>query len=234
MMKAAFHVARTGRCGPVLVDVPRDIQEAEVDFSYPETVDLPGWRPPRKVHPLQIREAARADRAGREARALRRRRHDQRRRLRRAARSSRRRAASRDHDADGQGRLPRDAPAVLRLAGHARHEVVEPRHEHVRRARRDRRALRRPRHRQALGVRARRDGRPPRHRPGRDLQAARRRRPRRRPAEEGAGRARGRGREAPRRRRSGARGVAAQDRGVARRVPAPLRHAAATGSSRRS
>ena len=58
MMKAAFHVARTGRCGPVLVDVPRDIQEAEVDFSYPETVDLPGWRPPRKVHPLQIREAA--------------------------------------------------------------------------------------------------------------------------------------------------------------------------------
>jgi acetolactate synthase-1/2/3 large subunit len=58
VMKAAFHVARTGRCGPVLVDVPRDIQEAEVDFSYPETVELPGWRPPRKVHPLQIREAA--------------------------------------------------------------------------------------------------------------------------------------------------------------------------------
>jgi acetolactate synthase-1/2/3 large subunit len=58
VMKAAFHVARTGRCGPVLVDVPRDIQEAELDFTYPETVDLPGWRPPRKVHPLQIREAA--------------------------------------------------------------------------------------------------------------------------------------------------------------------------------
>ena len=57
VIKAAFHVARTGRCGPVLVDVPRDIQEAELDFSYPDTVDLPGWRP-RKVHPLQIREAA--------------------------------------------------------------------------------------------------------------------------------------------------------------------------------
>ena len=57
VIKAAFHVARTGRCGPVLVDVPRDIQEAELDFSYPDTVDLPGWRPPRKVHPLQIREA---------------------------------------------------------------------------------------------------------------------------------------------------------------------------------
>jgi acetolactate synthase-1/2/3 large subunit len=57
VMKAAFHVARTGRCGPVLVDVPRDVQEAELDFSYPESVDLPGWKPPRKVHPLQLREA---------------------------------------------------------------------------------------------------------------------------------------------------------------------------------
>lgn len=58
IMKAAFHVARTGRCGPVLVDVPRDVQESVLDFSYPSDVDLPGWRPPTKVHPLQIREAA--------------------------------------------------------------------------------------------------------------------------------------------------------------------------------
>jgi acetolactate synthase I/II/III large subunit len=59
-LKAAFHIARTGRCGPVLVDVPRDLQEALIDFAYPETVDLPGWKPPAKVHPLQIREAGRA------------------------------------------------------------------------------------------------------------------------------------------------------------------------------
>jgi acetolactate synthase-1/2/3 large subunit len=59
VMRAAFHVARSGRCGPVLVDVPRDLQEALIDFAYPETVDLPGWKPPSKVHPLQIREAAR-------------------------------------------------------------------------------------------------------------------------------------------------------------------------------
>jgi acetolactate synthase-1/2/3 large subunit len=59
VLKAAFHVARSGRCGPVLVDVPRDVQEAELDFSYPDDVDLPGWRPPTKVHRLQIREAAR-------------------------------------------------------------------------------------------------------------------------------------------------------------------------------
>jgi acetolactate synthase-1/2/3 large subunit len=58
-IKAAFHVARTGRCGPVLVDVPRDVQEAELDFHYPDEPDLPGWRPPRRGHPRQIAEAAR-------------------------------------------------------------------------------------------------------------------------------------------------------------------------------
>jgi acetolactate synthase-1/2/3 large subunit len=60
VMKAAFHVARTGRPGPVLVDVAKDVQEATFDFEYPEEVDLPGWRPPTKVHPRQIAEAARA------------------------------------------------------------------------------------------------------------------------------------------------------------------------------
>ncbi|MGH2994766.1 MAG: biosynthetic-type acetolactate synthase large subunit, partial [Gaiellaceae bacterium] len=58
VMKAAFHVARTGRCGPVLVDVPRDIQETPLDFRYPDEVDLPGWRPPVRGHPRQIKEAA--------------------------------------------------------------------------------------------------------------------------------------------------------------------------------
>ena len=60
VLKAAFHVARTGRQGPVLVDVAKDVQEAELDFAYPEEVDLPGWKPPRKVHPKQLREAAQA------------------------------------------------------------------------------------------------------------------------------------------------------------------------------
>jgi acetolactate synthase-1/2/3 large subunit len=59
VLKAAFHVARSGRCGPVLVDVPRDVQEAEMDFRYPDAVELPGWKPPTKVHELQVREAAR-------------------------------------------------------------------------------------------------------------------------------------------------------------------------------
>jgi acetolactate synthase-1/2/3 large subunit len=59
-IKSAFHVARTGRPGPVLVDIAKDAQEAEFDFSYPDEVDLPGWRPPSKVHERQVREAAKA------------------------------------------------------------------------------------------------------------------------------------------------------------------------------
>jgi len=59
-LKAAFHVARTGRCGPVLVDIPRDVQEAEVDYHYPDEPDLPGWRPPRRAHLRQVAAAAEA------------------------------------------------------------------------------------------------------------------------------------------------------------------------------
>jgi acetolactate synthase I/II/III large subunit len=60
VMRAAFHVARTARCGPVHLDIAKDVQEAELDFRYPDEVDLPGWKPPEKVHPRQIGEAARA------------------------------------------------------------------------------------------------------------------------------------------------------------------------------
>ena len=60
VLKAAFHVARSGRCGPVLVDVAKDVQEAEIEYAYPPRVDLPGWRPPAGVHPRQVREAAAA------------------------------------------------------------------------------------------------------------------------------------------------------------------------------
>ena len=59
-MRAAFHVARTARCGPVLGRRPRDVQEAVADVTLPAEVDLPGSRPPTKVRPLQIREAGRA------------------------------------------------------------------------------------------------------------------------------------------------------------------------------
>jgi len=60
VLKSAFHVARTGRQGPVLVDIAKDVQEAELTFAYPDKADLPGWKPPRKVNARQIAEAARA------------------------------------------------------------------------------------------------------------------------------------------------------------------------------
>jgi acetolactate synthase-1/2/3 large subunit len=54
----AFHLAGTGRPGPVLVDVPKDILQAATDFHWPPTIDLPGYRPVLKPHGKQIREAA--------------------------------------------------------------------------------------------------------------------------------------------------------------------------------
>ena len=59
-IKAAFHVAQTGRFGPVLVDITKDAQIAELDFKYPEHIDLPGWNPPKKVNHRQIAAAAKA------------------------------------------------------------------------------------------------------------------------------------------------------------------------------
>ena len=55
----AFHIAATGRPGPVLVDVTKDAQVGEFDFSWPPTPELPGYRPVRRGHPRQIRAAAR-------------------------------------------------------------------------------------------------------------------------------------------------------------------------------
>ena len=55
----AFHLASTGRPGAVLVDVPKDLQNAEIDFVWPPEVDLPGYRPVTTPHSRQIEEAVR-------------------------------------------------------------------------------------------------------------------------------------------------------------------------------
>jgi acetolactate synthase-1/2/3 large subunit len=60
VMKEAFHIARTGRPGPVLVDVPKDLQLAELDFTYPRQVDIPGYKPSKHGHPRQVITAAEA------------------------------------------------------------------------------------------------------------------------------------------------------------------------------
>jgi acetolactate synthase-1/2/3 large subunit len=55
----AFHLASTGRPGPVLVDLPKDVLQAQGRFSWPPQLDLPGYRPTTRPHAKQIREAAR-------------------------------------------------------------------------------------------------------------------------------------------------------------------------------
>ncbi|XBO45709.1 acetolactate synthase large subunit [Pedococcus sp. KACC 23699] len=55
----AFHIASTGRPGPVLVDISKDALQARTTFSWPPKFDLPGYRPVARPHAKQIREAAR-------------------------------------------------------------------------------------------------------------------------------------------------------------------------------
>ncbi|SDM59299.1 acetolactate synthase large subunit [Bacillus sp. OK048] len=59
IVKEAFHIASTGRPGPVLIDVPKDISAGEL-FDTPEegTIDLPGYQPTTKPNPLQIKKLA--------------------------------------------------------------------------------------------------------------------------------------------------------------------------------
>jgi len=56
-IRAAFHIARTGRPGPVLVDIPKDVQLQEITWRWPEEVDLPGYKPTTKGNLKQVREA---------------------------------------------------------------------------------------------------------------------------------------------------------------------------------
>jgi acetolactate synthase-1/2/3 large subunit len=56
-MKKAFHIARTGRPGPVVVDIPKDVSLNRTHFHYPETVEMRSYNPVRKGHGGQIRKA---------------------------------------------------------------------------------------------------------------------------------------------------------------------------------
>jgi len=58
-IKKAYHIARTGRPGPVVVDIPKDVQMAETTFSYPDTPDLQGYSVPGEGDPDQVDRAAR-------------------------------------------------------------------------------------------------------------------------------------------------------------------------------
>jgi acetolactate synthase-1/2/3 large subunit len=59
VLAEAFHLASTGRPGPVLVDIPKDVLQEQTSFSWPPEMRLPGYRPTLRPHGKQVREAAR-------------------------------------------------------------------------------------------------------------------------------------------------------------------------------
>jgi acetolactate synthase-1/2/3 large subunit len=60
VFKEAFHIASTGRRGPVLIDVPVDVQEQLAEFDYPKSVNIRGYKPRQEGHPLQVKRLAEA------------------------------------------------------------------------------------------------------------------------------------------------------------------------------
>jgi len=57
-VKEAFHIAGTGRPGPVLIDVTKDAMNGKTTFSWPKSVDLPGYKPTTQPHSRQLKQAA--------------------------------------------------------------------------------------------------------------------------------------------------------------------------------
>ena len=166
----AFHIARTGRPGPVLIDIPQDLSRAEIDYQPVQDVHLPGYQPTVDGNSKQIRLAAKAmanarrpvlyvgggvvnAEASEELREL---------------------ALGGNFPVTctlmGLGAFPAPHQQWLGHARHARHARGELRDGRGGPDRRDRRPLRRPDHGQAVGVRAAGEVHPHRHRSGRDLQ----------------------------------------------------------------
>ena len=58
VVQEAFHIASTGRPGPVLIDIPKDVFVEEAEFRYRDKVDLRGYKPTLRGHPSQIKKAA--------------------------------------------------------------------------------------------------------------------------------------------------------------------------------
>jgi len=58
IVKEAFYLVQTGRPGPILIDIPRDVFIDQAEFDYPTDIDLPGYKPTLQGHPAQIKKAA--------------------------------------------------------------------------------------------------------------------------------------------------------------------------------
>ncbi len=204
-IREAFLVARSGRPGPVLVDICKDTQQSKVEFEWPEKIELPGEKDPAPPRPEDLRRAVelieKAERplilAG----------HG-------VIRSGSSRLLQEYVDKTGTPvaldpprprRLPGQPPALAGDDGHARRGLREHGHPEGRPAPRLRDALRRPRDRQPQDLRAQREedprgdrrvrggeeragGRAPDRRPSRDPRGASAPRPRRSGTKIGSGR----------------------------------------------
>ena len=166
----AFHIARTGRPGPVLVDVPQDLSRADIPYEPVTSVDLPGYQPTVEGNTKQIRLAAKAlanahrpviyaggGVVNAEASAE-------------LVELSTVGPVPGHLHADGARRVPGAARPVAGHAGHARHPRGQLRDGRGGPDLLHRRAVRRPHHRQAVGVRAAGQVHPHRRGPGRDLE----------------------------------------------------------------
>jgi len=58
IVREAFYIAATGRPGPVLIDIPVDVQQEDIEFVWPEKIDIRGYKPTYLGHPGQIKKAA--------------------------------------------------------------------------------------------------------------------------------------------------------------------------------
>ena len=117
VVREAFHIATTGRPGPVLIDFPKDVANSTMEWYWPDGVDLPGYRPPSQARPGRDRGRGRAHGRGRAAGHLRRGRHLEVRCLRGASRARRADGHSGRDDAHG----PRvRSPTAIRCASACR------------------------------------------------------------------------------------------------------------------
>ena len=124
VVAAAFHLATTGRPGPVLIDLPKDISQSTMEWWYPssiEELDLPGYHPDVEIDPRAVAHAVELIASFGATGALRRRRGAQVASQRRALGLRGTHQHSRRHYLDGSrgvSRLPRSAPRHARDARH--------------------------------------------------------------------------------------------------------------------
>ena len=166
VFKEAFHLAKSGRPGPVVIDIPKDVQQARFTPVYPADGRVPerlrhrdGSRQRRAATQIiQLISEARRPMLYVGGGIISAGAHEGTARLRGTHQDSR------GHDAHGPGRLPREPSAFAEMVRHARHGLRQLGGGPERPAAGVRRALRRPHHRRRPQIRPARQDRPHRHR----------------------------------------------------------------------